>query len=111
MASLIGWLTDLTPNLHGIFHLFCVPFLGPYRPLFPQRALMLLMLGPPLPGITSSSPTCFLHSPFYCLQIAALLYYLMSYFPGGSTGARFMLGVIGKGITQAFGACTRAIVR
>ena len=76
------------------------------------RFHMLLTQDSPLPWDHFYFPyICFLHCPLLLLQIAALLYYLMSYFPGGSTGARFMLGVIGKGITQAFGACTRAIVR
>ena len=44
------------------------------------------------------------------LQVAALLYYVASYFPGGASGAQFMLGFLGRSFGQACGACTRLVL-
>lgn len=36
-------------------------------------------------------------------QLVALLYYTMSYFPGGTQGAKLMVSAIGSAVTSCFG--------
>ena len=36
------------------------------------------------------------------MQVVALLYYLMSYFPGGTSGVKFMLGLFYQAATRCF---------
>lgn len=43
------------------------------------------------------------------LQVVALLYYLLSYFPGGTTGVRFVLGLFGQAVMSCF-ASVQALV-
>ena len=38
------------------------------------------------------------------LQVVALLYYILSYFPGGAQGVKFMLTMFVNAITSCFGA-------
>ncbi|GMH32778.1 hypothetical protein BSKO_00612 [Bryopsis sp. KO-2023] len=42
------------------------------------------------------------------LQVVALLYYLMSYFPGGSDGVKFVLGVFYQSMKGCFGMVFRS---
>lgn len=43
-------------------------------------------------------------------QVAALVYYVLSYFPGGASGAQFIFSMVGKGFGQACSACTKAVL-
>eukprot|EP00798_Chlamydomonas_sp_ICE-L_P020258 gene20258-27012_t len=39
------------------------------------------------------------------LQVVALLYYMMSYFPGGTQGVKFMLGLFSNAVTRGLTSC------
>jgi hypothetical protein len=43
---------------------------------------------------------------FAVIQVLALLYYLMSYFPGGTAGMQFLTSMIMNSITKCFGRLT-----
>ncbi len=48
-----------------------------------------------------------MHSYLLCLvcsgaQVVALLYYIMSYFPGGAQGVKFMLGLFYNALSSCF---------
>ena len=45
------------------------------------------------------------------LQVVALLYYLTSYFPGGTSSVKFMLSLFYSAVVQCFGAVQAAILR
>ena len=63
-----------------------------------------------LPGLTIRLNILPRNLPIRPLQVAALLYYVASYFPGGASGAQFMLGFLGRSFGQACGACTRLVL-
>lgn len=42
-------------------------------------------------------------------QVVALLYYILSYFPGGATGVRFVLGLFYNAALSCLGAAQRAV--
>ena len=39
-----------------------------------------------------------------CIQVVALLYYILSYFPGGAQGVKFMLTMFANAMTSCFGS-------
>ncbi|GAB4814109.1 hypothetical protein N2152v2_001155 [Parachlorella kessleri] len=45
------------------------------------------------------------------IQVPALIYYCLSYFPGGAAGTQFVLTMVGRLFGQAFGACTRMFIK
>ena len=46
-----------------------------------------------------------------CLQVVALLYYALSYFPGGSTGVRFVLNLLISGFWQCCLTVQKAVFK
>lgn len=50
------------------------------------------------------TPQCILL--FVVMQVLALLYYLMSYFPGGTAGMQFLTSMIMNSFTKCFGRLT-----
>jgi hypothetical protein len=40
------------------------------------------------------------------LQVVALLYYLTSYYPGGTSSVKFMLSMFGSAASTCFSSCT-----
>ena len=55
-----------------------------------------------------ADPSPPLSHPFSHTQIVALLYYVLSYFPGGTAGVRFAVGMLGSTLFSCFGAATSA---
>lgn len=47
---------------------------------------------------------------FCAIQVVTLIYFLASFFPGGTTGAKFLMGGLGKGALSAGGALARSVV-
>eukprot|EP00892_Ulva_mutabilis_P012218 jgi/Ulvmu1/9369/UM050_0121.1 len=45
---------------------------------------------------------------FSAVQVLALAFYVVSYFPGGAQGMQFMLGMVGRGVSSCIGSFTRA---
>ena len=43
------------------------------------------------------------------LQVVALLYYLTSYYPGGTSSVKFMLSMFGSAAGSCFSSCTGMI--
>lgn len=53
----------------------------------------------------------YLLSLLFCgIQVVTLVYFLASFFPGGTSGARFLMGGLGKGALSAGGALARTVV-
>lgn len=46
-----------------------------------------------------------------CVQVVTLLYYLMSYFPGGTNGVRFMLNLFGQALMSCFGGVQKLLLK
>ena len=42
------------------------------------------------------------------VQVVALAYYIMSYFPGGAQGMQFALSMAGRAILSCFGSAARS---
>lgn len=42
------------------------------------------------------------------VQVFALLYYIMSYFPGGALGMQLALSMAGRAMLSCFGSATRS---
>lgn len=40
------------------------------------------------------------------MQVVALLYYLTSYYPGGTSSVKFMLSMFGSAASSCFSSCT-----
>lgn len=57
-----------------------------------------------VPLILSTSVT----SASFMVQVLALAFYVVSYFPGGAQGMQFMLGMVGRGVSTCIGSFTRA---
>ena len=49
--------------------------------------------------------------PFPATQVVALLYYALSYFPGGSAGVRFVLNMLISGFWQCCMTVQKAVFR
>lgn len=47
----------------------------------------------------------------YSAQVVALLYYLMSYFPGGTHGVKFMLNMFYQAVLGCFGTVQRTVLK
>ena len=45
------------------------------------------------------------------LQVVSLLYYLMSYFPGGTQGVKFMLGLFWQALQSCFSSVQRMVLK
>ncbi|KAL6755433.1 Got1/Sft2-like family-domain-containing protein [Haematococcus lacustris] len=57
-----------------------------------------------------------MHSYLLCvicsgLQVVTLLYYLMSYFPGGTQGVKLLLGLFGQAVMSCFGNVQRMLLK
>lgn len=57
-----------------------------------------------------------MHSYILCivcsvLQVVAMLYYVLSYFPGGAYGVQFMLNMMGQAVMSCFGSISRMVLR
>lgn len=63
---------------------------------------------PSLAPVYSMAPfgACHMLSPV--VQVVALAYYIMSYFPGGAQGMQFALSMAGRAILSCFGSVTRS---
>lgn len=48
---------------------------------------------------------------FPLMQVVALLYYTVSYFPGGTNGAKFVLKMAVGAFAQCLGGVQRAVTR
>jgi hypothetical protein len=43
------------------------------------------------------------------LQVVALLYYLTSYYPGGTSSVKFMLSMFGSAASSCFSTCSTLV--
>jgi hypothetical protein len=48
---------------------------------------------------------------FIPAQVVTLLYYLLSYFPGGSSGLKFMLTMLGNAVSSCFSSASQSVLR
>lgn len=73
-----------------------------------------------LPGTSVDAQHAVPHVPQHCgssrtepwyrcaaVQVVALMYYVMSYFPGGASGVKFMLTVFYKAVLSCMSSVTR----
>lgn len=83
----------------------CVPLLAPCT--MPPRAPALRTHKRELPHAARTHRV----PPPRLVQVVALLYYLMSYFPGGTQGVRFMLGLLYSAVWGCFSSAKKLLLK
>jgi len=103
--SMLSWFKG-DSHLFYFFHIFFFCLL--YLLTFEQYNVMICCCLYGLQKCNTSSFSCIFHfldslSSLYLTQVLALAYYTISYFPGGSSGLKFISSSLLSSVTSCFG--------